>query len=58
MCIQVNQVTRSGTVLPDLADIGLTGDTIDIDAEYVTVIHVLLLHVVSAYLCYIFGKYF
>lgn len=57
-CIQVNQITRSGTVLPDLADIVTTGDTIDIDAEYVTAVHVLLLHVVSAYLCYIFGKHF
>lgn len=55
--IQVNQVTRSGTILPDLADIVTTGDSVDIDAEYVTAIHVLLVHVISAYLCYIFGKH-
>lgn len=55
--IQVNQVTRSGTILPDLADIVTTGDSVDIDAEYVTAMHVLLLQIISAYLCYIFGKY-
>lgn len=55
--VQVNQVTRSGTILPDLADIVTTGDSVDIDAEYLTAMHVLLFHVVSAYLCYIFGEY-
>lgn len=54
--IQVNQVTRSGTILPDLADIVTTGDSVDIDAEYVTAIHVLLTQIIAAYLCYIFGK--
>lgn len=49
-------MSRSGTIVPDLSDIVTTGDSIDIDAEYVTAIHILLLHVISAYLCYIFGK--
>lgn len=55
--LEVNQVTRSGTILPDLADIVTTGDSVDIDAEYVTALHVLLLQIISAYLCYIFGKF-
>lgn len=49
-------MSRSGTILPDLSDIIATGDSIDIDAEYVTAMHILILHVISAYLCYIFGK--
>lgn len=33
------------------------GDTTDIDAEYNTVVYVLLIQIVAAYLCYIFGKF-
>lgn len=33
------------------------GDTTEINAEYNTVIYVLLLQIVAAYLCYIFGKF-
>lgn len=54
--IKVNQVIRNGATLPDLSDIATNGDTIDIDAEYITALHVLLIQIVSAYLCYIFGK--
>lgn len=43
--------------LPDLADVVPTGEIVDIDAEYNTAIYVLLIQIVAAYLCYIFGKF-
>lgn len=33
------------------------GDTVDIQAEYNTVIYVLLIQIAAAYSCYIFGKF-
>lgn len=44
------------TSLPDLADVVPTGEVNDIEAQYNTAIYVLLIHIVSAYLCYIFGE--
>ncbi|XP_050429583.1 chitin synthase chs-2 [Adelges cooleyi] len=55
--LEVNQVLRNGATLPDLSDIITTGDTVDVDAEYITALHVLLIQIISAYLCYIFGKF-
>ncbi|XP_054284217.1 chitin synthase chs-2-like isoform X1 [Macrosteles quadrilineatus] len=46
-----------GTSLPDLADVTPTGEVIDIEAQYNTALYVLLMHIISAYLCYIFGKF-
>nr|AFM38193.1 chitin synthase [Anasa tristis] len=43
--------------LPDLADVIPTGEIVDIDAEYNTAIYVILIQIVAAYLCYIFGKF-
>ncbi|EEB10859.1 chitin synthase, putative [Pediculus humanus corporis] len=47
---------QSGT-LPDLQDLTLTGDTVDIDASYHAAIYILLIHVQAGYLCYVFGKF-
>lgn len=46
-----------GTSLPDLADVTPTGEVIDIEAQYNMALYVLLMHIISAYLCYIFGEY-
>ena len=46
-----------GTSLPDLSDVVPTGEVIDIDAQYDTAIYILIIHIISAYLCYIFGKF-
>lgn len=43
--------------LPDLLESSQIGDSVDIKAEYNTVIYVLLIQIVAAYLCYIFGKF-
>ncbi|KAJ6636552.1 Chitin synthase chs-2 [Pseudolycoriella hygida] len=42
--------------LPDVVDANLV-DTVDINAEYNTVVYVLLIQIVAAYSCYIFGKF-
>lgn len=47
----------TGTVsLPDLADVVPTGEIIDINADHKIITYVLFIHIISAYLCYIFGK--
>ncbi|XP_047000975.1 chitin synthase chs-2 isoform X1 [Schistocerca americana] len=43
--------------LPDLHDAVSTGETVDIDAWNNTAFYVLLIHILGAYLCYIFGKF-
>ncbi|XP_014282325.1 chitin synthase chs-2 isoform X2 [Halyomorpha halys] len=49
--------TFGSTSLPDLANVTPTGEIVDIDAEYDTAIYILLIQIVAAYLCYIFGKF-
>uniref|UniRef100_A0A1B6CU26 chitin synthase n=1 Tax=Clastoptera arizonana TaxID=38151 RepID=A0A1B6CU26_9HEMI len=43
--------------LPDLEDVIPTGEVIDREAEYNTAVYVLIMHIIAAYLCYIFGKF-
>lgn len=52
-----SQVKQQAGTLPDLQDITFSGDTRDVDAANHAAIYVLLIHVFSAYLCYVFGKY-
>lgn len=54
--IIVEEVTNLNQVLPDLQHIQ-NGDTEDINAAYNTVIYVLIIQVLAAYFCYIFGKF-
>lgn len=42
--------------LPDVIQTQV-GDTVEMDADYNAVVYVLLLQIVAAYLCYIFGKF-
>lgn len=55
-CLLQIKPSFGGTSLPDLADVVPTGEVIDIEAQYNTALYVLLIHIVAAYLCYIFGK--
>ncbi|KAL7036514.1 hypothetical protein ACKWTF_008831 [Chironomus riparius] len=56
--IVVEELTTSfGKSLPDLIDPSQIGDIIQIDASYNTVIHVLIIQILAAYVCYIFGKF-
>ncbi|XP_070509760.1 chitin synthase chs-2 isoform X6 [Chironomus tepperi] len=56
--IVVEELTTSfGKSLPDLIDASQIGDIIQIDASYNTVIHVLIIQILAAYVCYIFGKF-
>ncbi|XP_037922524.1 chitin synthase chs-2 isoform X1 [Hermetia illucens] len=43
--------------LPDLINAAQVGDSVDIDADYNTVVYVLLIEILAAYCCYIFGKF-
>lgn len=54
--IIVEEVTNLNTVLPDVVSTQFK-DTIDVDAAYNTVIYVIIIQIVAAYLCYIFGKF-
>lgn len=54
--IIVEEVTNLNQILPDLQNVQ-NGDTIDVDAAYNTVIYVLIIQVLAAYVCYIFGKF-
>lgn len=55
--IVVEEVTNGlSQNLPDVVDANLV-DTVDINAEYNTVVYVLLIQIVAAYSCYIFGKF-
>nr|ADR73029.1 chitin synthase [Laodelphax striatellus] len=57
--IRITEVRASygGTSLPDLADVIPTGEIIDINAEQKTALMVLIVHIIAAYLCYIFGEF-
>nr|CAD7200070.1 unnamed protein product [Timema douglasi] len=47
----------SGSGLPDLSDVTPTGETVDMMSWANTPLYVLLIQILSAYLCYIFGKF-
>uniref|UniRef100_T1GKX2 chitin synthase n=1 Tax=Megaselia scalaris TaxID=36166 RepID=T1GKX2_MEGSC len=56
--ISVDEVGSSLAVpLPDLLKSSQITDSIDIESSYYTVIYVMLIQVLSAYFCYIFGKF-
>ncbi|VVD01781.1 unnamed protein product [Leptidea sinapis] len=51
------QTQLGGTIIPDLANATLTGDSVEVAAVYKSAFYVLLIQVFSAYFCYIFGKF-
>lgn len=56
--IVVEELTTTfGKSLPDLIDASQIGDIIQIDAAYNTVTYVLIIQIIAAYVCYIFGKF-
>lgn len=50
----VSGLSRTRT---DVIDASQIGDFVQIDASHNTVIHVLIIQIVAAYICYIFGKF-
>lgn len=51
-------VGAGGTAPVDLlSEYNPTGDTETVWAEYNTAIHVCIIQIIAAYLCYIFGQY-
>ncbi|XP_053696809.1 chitin synthase chs-2 [Sabethes cyaneus] len=56
--IVVEEVTVAfSQALPDLLEASQVGDTVDIDASYNTVTYVLIIQILGAYFCYVFGKF-
>ncbi|GAB0097474.1 Chitin synthase [Sergentomyia squamirostris] len=55
--IVVEEVVSVNQALPDLLNAGQIGDTIDVDAAYNTVIYLIVIQVLAAYFCYVFGKF-
>ncbi|CAH0725885.1 unnamed protein product, partial [Brenthis ino] len=55
--IEEVQIQLGGTVIPDLANATLTGDSVEVAAVYKSAFYVLLIQVFAAYFCYIFGKF-
>lgn len=51
------QIQLGGTLIPDLANATLTGDSVEVAAVHKSAFYVLLIQVFAAYLCYIFGKF-
>ncbi|XP_038211591.1 chitin synthase chs-2 isoform X1 [Zerene cesonia] len=51
------QIQLGGTIIPDLANATLTGDSVEVAAVYKSAFYVLLIQVFAAYFCYIFGKF-
>ncbi|XP_050362352.1 chitin synthase chs-2 isoform X3 [Nymphalis io] len=51
------QIQLGSTVIPDLANATLTGDSVEVAAVYKSAFYVLLIQVFAAYFCYIFGKF-
>nr|XP_018916999.1 PREDICTED: uncharacterized protein LOC109044007 isoform X3 [Bemisia tabaci] len=49
--------TYSTSLLPDFNDIIPTGDSIEIEADTSIIQTVVLIHIIAAYLCYVFGKF-
>lgn len=51
------QIHLGGTVIPDLANVTLTGDSVEVAAAYKSAFYVMLIQIFAAYICYIFGKF-
>ncbi|XP_028030344.1 chitin synthase chs-2 isoform X3 [Bombyx mandarina] len=51
------QIQLGGTVIPDLANITLTGDSVEIAAVHKSAVYVMMIQIFAAYICYIFGKF-
>lgn len=51
------QMQLGGTVIPDLANATLTGDSSEVAAAYKSAFYVMLIQIFAAYFCYIFGKF-
>ncbi|XP_034828823.1 chitin synthase chs-2 isoform X2 [Maniola hyperantus] len=51
------QIQLGGTLIPDLANATLTGDSVEVAAVHKSAFYVLLIQIFAAYLCYIFGKF-
>nr|AKR54211.1 chitin synthase 1 variant b [Helicoverpa armigera] len=51
------QIQLGGTVIPDLANVTLTGDLVEVAAAYKSAFYVMLIQIFAAYICYIFGKF-
>nr|QHN12653.3 chitin synthase A [Chilo partellus] len=51
------QITLGGTIIPDLANVTLTGDWVEVAAGYKSALYVMCIQIFAAYFCYIFGKF-
>ncbi|KAL0849268.1 hypothetical protein ABMA28_013597 [Loxostege sticticalis] len=51
------QTQLGGTIIPDLANVTLTGDSVEVPAAYKSAFYVMLIQIFAAYFCYIFGKF-
>ncbi|CAH2066868.1 unnamed protein product, partial [Iphiclides podalirius] len=51
------QIQLGGTVIPDLVNATLTGDSVEVAAVYKSAFYVMLIQMFAAYFCYIFGKF-
>nr|ACA50098.1 chitin synthase 1 [Ectropis obliqua] len=51
------QIHLGGTVIPNLANVTLTGDSVEVAAAYKSAFYVTLIQIFAAYICYIFGKF-
>ncbi|RVE50442.1 hypothetical protein evm_004867 [Chilo suppressalis] len=51
------QISLGGTIIPDLANATLTGDSVEVAAVYKSAFYVMLIQIFAAYFCYIFGKF-
>ncbi|XP_063838670.1 chitin synthase chs-2 isoform X3 [Ostrinia nubilalis] len=51
------QAQLGGTIIPDLANVTLTGDSVEVPAVYKSAFYVMLIQIFAAYFCYIFGKF-
>ncbi|XP_061707235.1 chitin synthase chs-2 isoform X1 [Cydia pomonella] len=51
------QIQTGGTMIPDLVNATLTGDSVEVAAVYKSAFYVLLIQMFAAYFCYIFGKF-
>ncbi|XP_067001404.2 chitin synthase chs-2 isoform X2 [Anabrus simplex] len=54
---EVKPIMSGTSIIPDLSDAIPVGDREDVDAWHNTAIYVLIIQILSAYLCYIFGKF-
>lgn len=51
------QIQSGGTMIPDLANATLTGDSVEVAAAHNSAFYLILIQLFSAYFCYIFGKF-